>query len=435
MAGAAAVVGAVLAGGACATHQAERADKLATLTAAPAAPRTCAPNQLTHCIPGLADVAGTPFGDVGVFEPSSQFEFMPPGAESDSAPEVCQDLPKPGVKDGPALDVQYRFAEDTHRVYAQDPVVLRLSAAGNGETVERDVAAWAGQCPMWSLAPTMDGAGVHGWMIATSAEALRRYQAGDITRRWSSIIHIAARTLPNGVIAQAWYRTGDPSASSRSGLLSRVLDAVGQPLPRSAFPPTLAAWNRAQIATLLPPLALQSGISTTAGDPNGPFWSLCPSVSHPPGYDTLASWHSFDQSKWDSAGKPLRPFVTIHRARPSVDHLTELRRDIADCTARLAEKPVLCANRDNHQSLQADSVLTDGADTVRFTHRWLRDGDARGFPVCSEGVEAMRVSQLGDLLIISSAGTGGYLFKGDPPLPLDTLDELQAETVRRIHAA
>ncbi|WP_459998681.1 hypothetical protein [Mycobacterium avium] len=66
----------------------------------------------------------------------------------------------------------------------------------------------------------------------------------------------------------------------------------------------------------------------------------------------------------------------------------------------------------------------------------MRDVDVRGHSVCGEGVEAIRVAQVSGLIVISSASEGGWLFKGETPaLPLSTLDELLAETVRRIKAA
>ncbi|OBG59105.1 hypothetical protein A9X03_09240 [Mycobacterium sp. E1715] len=73
---------------------------------------------------------------------------------------------------------------------------------------------------------------------------------------------------------------------------------------------------------------------------------------------------------------------------------------------------------------------------MRLTHRWMRVVDVRGHGVCGEGVEALRVTQVRGLIVVSSSSDGGWLFKGDtPPLPLSALDELLAETVRRVKAA
>lgn len=56
---------------------------------------------------------------------------------------------------------------------------------------------------------------------------------------------------------------------------------------------------------------------------------------------------------------------------------------------------------------------------------------------CVERIEALRVTQLRGPLVISRAVEGGPKERlGDAPvLPLSTLDELQAATVRRIKAA
>lgn len=363
---------------------------------------------------------------------------MLPPAATDSAPEDCRGLPVFGAEDGSALDAEYRFIDDGYGtatgVPLRDPVVVRVAAAMDGEVIEHDMRAWADQCPMWSVVPTTNTAGTADWMIATSAEALARYQAGDTARDWTSITHMSARVLPNGVITQAWYRTEDPSASARHQLLTGIVDAVGRPPPRAAQPPTPADWSPAQLSTLLPALELDSAISTVAHDPGGPSWTLCePGDRGSSG--AVASWHSFDQSRWDEGNKPLRPFVAIHRAGPGVDYLADLRRDLASCAARLSEKPALCANRDSNQSLQTDSAVIEGEDTVRFTYRWTGVAEIRGAPACSAGIEAVRATQIGDLVIISSAGTGGPFFKGDAALPLETLDALQAETVHRVKAA
>ncbi|MGV0047783.1 hypothetical protein ACRU43_00975 [Mycobacterium colombiense] len=325
-----------------------------------------------------------------------------------------------------------------------DYVRVRFTVGDNVDDVTKTMAAWAHRCPMWGLAQSMNGNDVHGWLVAESAEALGRYQAGDIDWQWPDVMNTAAKMLSNGVIVQAWYQTNDPSAASRNQLLSQLIGAVGRPRPRSALPPTLAGWNQAQISTLLPALSMDVGIDTATGDkmplagePGGPFWSLCPPRDHAeaPRYDPLASWQSYDQSKWDKPGKPPRPRLMISRTHVGDDFLTDLRREIADCTQHLDDRPSVCADRENRQFLQADSAVAEGEDVVRFTHRWMREVEVRGHSVCGEGVEAMRVAQLKGLVVIASASDGGWLFKGDtPPLPLSTLDELLAETVRRIKA-
>ncbi|OBA83588.1 hypothetical protein A9W99_07565 [Mycobacterium sp. 1164966.3] len=297
---------------------------------------------------------------------------------------------------------------------------------------------------MWGIAHTMEDDRVLGWLVAESGEKLARYQVGDIDWQWPYVTHMAATVLPNGVIVQAWYRTTDPSAASRNHTLSQLIRAAGRPRPRSALPPSLADWSLAQISTLLPPLSKQTSIDAgtrasgaTSSVPGDPLWSLCPSDDHgsTPRYDPLASWHDFDQSKWDQQGIPPRPFVIIKRAGIGVHYLADLRREIATCTAQLSKKPAVCADRPNSQFLQADSAVAEGEDTVRLTHRWMRELSVRGHGMCSEGVEAMRVSQVRGLIIISSSSKGGVFGTETPPLALNTLDELLAETVRRVKAA
>lgn len=102
----------------------------------------------------------------------------------------------------------------------------------------------------------------------------------------------------------------------------------------------------------------------------------------------------------------------ISRAHVGDDFLTDLRREIASCTAHLTEKSTMCGDRENRQLLQEDSAVAEGVDTVRLTHRWMRDVDVRGHSVCGEGVEAIRVAQVRGLIVISSASKGGWLFKG-----------------------
>jgi hypothetical protein len=64
--------------------------------------------------------------------------------------------------------------------------------------------------------------------------------------------------------------------------------------------------------------------------PGGQFWSLCPANDRgsTPRYDPEASWHDFDQSKWDQPGRPLRPKVTISRAHAGDDFLADTVRSI-----------------------------------------------------------------------------------------------------------
>ena len=445
MAGLATIAGLVLTSNGCTTHKQPGASP-ATLTAGPTELGECGPNRLARCVPGLADVDEKLFDGVTVFAPRPEFGALPPSAARESAPEECQRLPRFGVKDGPELDVDYRpatdatgkpLADNRFPANGSEYVHVRFTAAGDADVTSL-TAAWAHRCPMWGMAPSMDDNRVRGWLVAESAQALSRYESGDVDWQWPFVTNMAVTVLPNGVIVQAWYRTNDPSAASRNSLLSGLIGAAGRPRPRSALPAELADWSQAQISALLPALSMDTGIDARASEPGGQFWSLCRSADHgpTPRYDTLASWDDFDQSKWDQLGKPPRPYVMINRARVGVDYLADLRREIATCTAHLAEKPPLCQDRENHQFLQADSAVTNGEDTVRFTHRWMRVENLQGYDRCTEGVEALRVTQVRGLIVISRSSLGGYLFHGDtPPLPLTTLDELLAETVLKIKAA
>lgn len=432
----------VLASGGCTTHKQEPAR-----TAAPAELGVCAPERLARCIPGLADLDEKLFDAVSVYAPEPGFAAVPPGAARDSAPEECQRLPRLGAKDNPELDVDYRPATDSEGIpfgnrfpaNGGDYVHFRLMVTGERGDVTSRMGAWARRCPMWGIAPTMTDNRVWGWMIAESPEYLKKYQSGDIDWQWPYITHMAVTVLPNGVIAQAWYRTNDPSATSRNDVLSQLIRAAGRPRPRSALPPKLADWSQPQISTLLPALSMHVDIEAGASEPGRQFWSLCQSADHRPTplYDTLASWHDSAPSKWNQPGNPLIPGVTINRTRAGVDYLTELRREIVTCTAHLTDKPALCADRENRQFLQADSASTEGEDTVRITHRWMRVEKLQGYDRCTEGVEAIRVTQVRGLIVISSAERGAWwgLERDTPPMPLSTLDDLLAETVRRIKAA
>lgn len=442
-----------MAGGACTTHQHGSTSSRPTLTAAPTDVGDCAPDRLARCIPGLADVQDNLFSRVSVYGPHAGFGGEPPFPGRQSTSEDCRQLPRFGATDKPELDVEYspttdaqgRSVSDRFPANGGDSVRLRLTVAADGDDVTKGMAAWSRNCPMWATARWTDNNGIQGWLVADSSETLKQYQSGDTGVQWPSVVNMAATALPNGVTVQAWYRTPDPSAASRTQLLSELVGAVGRPRSRSALPPMLADWSQAQISTLLPALSVDTAVGTASGDnstlatePGGASWSLCPSDGKVPAprYDPPANWQDFDQSKWDTAGKPPRPTVTISRAHAGDDFLADLRREIATCTGRLAEKPAVCGDRENRQSLQTDSAVADGEDTVRLTHRWMREVEVRGHGECGEGVEALRVTAVRGLIVISSSSDGGWLFKGDaPPLPLNTLDGLLAETVRRIKAA
>lgn len=437
LAGAVVALSLALVSGACTTHELESGPVPVTLTGRPADTGRCAANRLVRCVPGLADVDGAPFDNVSVSAPMPDFGWMPPGSARDAAPEGCRKLPRFGADGAAELDVTYRPATGTPGfVSTAASVDVRFTAAHDNVDVPGEMSAWAGECPMWGLAPMMTDGQIHGWMIAESAEKLSRYRSGDTAHQWPRVTHMAVTQLPGGVIAQAWYRTDDPSESSRAQQLSRLLAAAGRPRSRGALPAQPGEWSPAEISTLLPPLERDSAV-TARPDPGGFVGSICPDGNRDPTvrYDGLASWHSFDQSKWD-AGKPLRPMVTIGRVRPGIDYLAELRREIATCTARLHEKPAVCADRENRTFIDADSAVADGQDVLRYTIRWMGEAEGRGGHMCSEGVEAMRAAQIGTLVVLAGAGQGGYLFRGDaPPLPTDTLDQLIADTVQRIKDA
>ena len=446
----AAVVGLVLALGACAPHQrgptASPAPPTATLSSVPAEVETCAPERLARCIPGLADFDEKLFDGVDVYTTEPDFAAVPPSAARDSAPDACKNLPRLVAADGPEVDVEYRPATDDKgqplggRFPASGGqyVHFRLLVVTDPDHLTTAMDEWARHCPTWAIAHVVDQDGVKIWEVAESAEKLSQYQSGDVAHQWPFVTHLAATVLPNGVMAQAWYRTNDPSEESRNSVLSQLVRAAGTSRPPSTFPPNLADWSRARISTLLPPLSTSTSIfagsgydSVESGAPGSETWTLCPAdatVLPTPPYDRLASWQDFDQSKWDKDGKPSRPIVMIKRPRVGVDYVAELRREIARCTAHLTDKPAVCADRDNSQSLQVDSAVAEGEDTVRLTHRWMRDVDFRGRGRCIEGVEAMRVTQVRGLVVIS-ASTGGET------MPLDVLDALQAETVRAVKAA
>lgn len=441
------VAGLVMAGGACAIHKHESTSSPATLTAAPTESGDCTPDRLARCVPGLADVNNL-FSGVSVYEPHPGFGAEPPFPGQGSAPQDCQRLPRFGATDKPELDVEYSPATGGpagNRFARGEPVRVRFTVASDSDDVTGAMAAWSRRCPGWAVGQSMDNDGIHGWLIGESSEKLTQYQSGGTRGQWFAVVNMAATVLPSKVAVQAWYSTPDSSSASRNQVLSQLIGAAGRSLPRSALPPMLADWSQAQISSLLPALSANTGIETAsgdnttfAGDPGSASWALCPSGGHLPAprYDPVADWQDFDQSKWDKPGKPPRPKVMISRAHAGDDFVADLRREIDQCTTHLAEKPAVCGDRENRQSLQTDSAVAEGEDTVRITHRWMREVDVRGHTVCGEGVEALRVSQVRGLIVISSASDGGWLFKGDtPPLPLSTLDELLAETVRRIKAA
>ncbi|WP_231987400.1 hypothetical protein [Mycobacterium sp. E2238] len=433
--------------GACTTHKHGSTSSPATLTAAPTESGDCAPDRLPRCIPGLADVDNL-FNGVSVYEPIPDFGAGPPFSGQTAAPEDCQRLPRFGATDKPELDVEYTPASGApanNRFTRGEPVRVRFTVASDGGDLTSAMAAWSRRCPGWAIAHSMDSDGIQGWLVGESSEKLMQYQSGDTGGQWFSVVNMAAKVLPNRVAVQAWYRTPDPSSASRNQVLSQLIGAAGRSLTRSALPPMLADWSQAQISSLLPALSVNTSIETASGDkntlagePGSASWSLCPSAGQVPAprYEPLAVWQDFDQSKSGRPGKPPMPKVMIGRAHVGDDFLADLRREIGTCTKHLADKPAVCGDRENRQFLQTDSAVAEGEDTVRITHRWMREVDVRGHTVCGEGVEALRVSQVRGLIVISSASDGGWLFKGDtPPLPLSTLDELLAETVRRIKTA
>jgi hypothetical protein len=436
--------GFVLTCGAC-THASQPAQTRATLKPAPEETGVCSPDRLVRCVPGLADVEDKLFSGVGVYGSDSDAAALPPSAARDAAPKDCQELPKFGAKDRSELDVDYRPATDANGKPIGDRfsanggqyVHVRFAVTGAADDLANAMAAWTNRCSLWGVAETMTDNGIQGWLVAESSEGLQRYQAGDVDGQWSRVTDMAATVLPNGVIMQAWYRTTDPSAASRNHVLSQLLGAAGRPRPRSALPPKLADWSQAQISTLLPPLAIGVGVKIGASEQDG-HWSLCPSDDQAPSPldDRLASWRDSAPSKGDRADSALFPNVTINRARAGVDYLADLRREIATCAAHLADRPALCGDRDARQSLNADSAVAEGEDTVRITHRWLRVEKVQGYDRCVEGIEALRIAQVRGLIVTSSTSDSSAKQKiGDPPLPLGRLDELLAETVRSVKAA
>jgi hypothetical protein len=130
--------------------------------------------------------------------------------------------------------------------------------------------------------------------------------------------------------------------------------------------------------------------------------------------------------------------VTIGRAHPGTDYLGDLRREIASCAAHSADKPgPECARREDRRYLTSDTALTDGEDTVRFTHRWMRVENVQAYNRCSEGIEIYRVTQVRGFLVVTSARQGGPKAAPgpSPTLPTQTLDDLHAATVHQIKAA
>ncbi|MEE6169763.1 hypothetical protein [Mycolicibacterium sp. 120322] len=405
----------------------------ATLTAT-AVSAVCSSAQLVHCVPGLADIEPDLFDLVSVRGgPDPDFAVLSPSSARDSAPPECQNIPAMGAAKAPEIDAEYRpaAAASGTRFPANggEYFHVRFMVAENSDDLATQMNMWANQCRMWSTAPSLDDNGVHGWMIAESADKLTSYESGD-SAQWPFITHVAATKLPNGVIAQAFYRTTDPSATSRNHVFSAVLGAVGRPRTRAALPPSLADWDAAQISTLLPPLDDGVTIDASAGEPGG-RWLLCPDADRgSPLYDLQASWSH------PSQGAALPPSVRIARAGAGVDYLSELRREIATCTAHLVDKPALCSGRDIDQVLDSDSAVADGVDTVRVSQRWLRVQNVQGYDRCVEGAGAFRIAQLRGLIVISSAEADvvkGTI--GNPTLPLSTLDELAAQTVHAINTA
>lgn len=396
-----------------------------------------------RCVPGLADIEPDLFGAVSVLRPDPGFASMPPSSAREAAPRDCQYLPRLGARDNPELNVNYRPATDAagKPFGARFPenngedFHVRFLVATHGATIASKMREWVSQCRMWGVASTLNDNGVDGWMIAESADKLNKYQAGDVGGQWPYVTHTAAKMLSNGVIVQAFYRTNDPSAKSREEVLREMLSAAGRPTP--SLPQPLAEWSPSQISSLLPALATSVSIDASASRP-GERWSLCPEGDHGPTplYDTEAVWRGPPPTTEDQASNLLFPTVSIDRARPGSDYLTELRREIAICTAHLADKAESCTYGDSRQSLDSDSTLVEGVDTLRITHQWNRVEKVQGYDRCVAGVEALRVTQVRGLIAIArtyAVSAKGPL--GNPRLPLSSLDELVAQTVRAIKAA
>ncbi|WP_245839710.1 hypothetical protein [Mycobacterium aquaticum] len=406
-----------------------------TLKPAPTQLAECGPDQLARCVPRLADIEPDLFDMVTVYGPISDFAVLPPSSAREDAPPECRSLPNLGARPDSELDVAYRPAPASGNRFPAnngDDFHVRFMVAGTGADMTAQMNEWADHCRMWGIAATMNDNGIQAWLIAESADVLQKFQAGDVDQ-WPFVTHMAATELPNGVMVQAFYRTTDLSATSPNDVFSEILRSAGRPRPRSALPPSLTDWSRAQISSLLPPLDVGVSIDAQASRSDG-RWLLCPQAEHAPLYDPQASWHR--PTNPAVTDKTLPPAVAISRALPGTAALAEVRREIATCTAHLTDIPALCSGHDMHQTLDTDSAVADGEETIRITQRWLRVENVQGYDRCAEGTDALRITHVRGLIVISSADAAvvkGTL--GDPALPTSSLDQLQAQTVHAIKTA
>jgi hypothetical protein len=441
---AACALGLVLLGSACSTRPPHSPPPPAPviLTAPPPETGDCGPDRLARCVPGPADFDEELFDDVIAVTPIMSFGRWPASTIApDGLSESCQRIPRLSTGTGADFDVTYGAATDahgtprSHRFAAKDAawIDVRLTAAHAGDDLLGAVTDWARQCPAWAVAPTGADGGIQTWLLGESADALARYQSGDIAGQLPRVTQMAAKVLPSGVIAQVWYRTDDPSAASRRDTLTQLIDAMGRHRPRSALPPQLANWSPAQLTTLLPPFAKAVTIDSGAGQDAGPPWTGCQhaDVVLEPRRDAVAEWS--DRSD-QSFGEPT---VTIGRVHPGTDYLGDLRREIASCAAQSSEIPALCAGRDDRRYLTSDTALIDGEDTVRFTHRWMRVESVQAYDRCVEGIEIFRVTAVRGFLVVTTTHSGGPKAAPGPSpnLPTATLDELQSLTVHQIKTA
>ncbi|WP_458319031.1 hypothetical protein [Mycolicibacterium brisbanense] len=419
----------------CATPTPPAQDRPVTLTPAPTQLAACGPDQLVRCVPGLADIEPDLFDMVTVYGSIPDFAVLPPSSAREDAPQDCRSLPRLGARPDPELDVAYRPGPASGNRFPAnngDDFHVRFMVGRTGDDMTAQMNAWADHCRMWSVATTMNDNGIQSWSIAESADVLQKFQAGDVDQ-WPFVTHMAATELPNGVMAQAFYRTSDLSAASRNHVFSEILRAAGRPRPRSALPPSLTDWNQAQISSLLPPLDVGVSIDVQASRPDS-RWLLCPQAEHAALYDPQASWRRLTNPQ--VTDKTLPPGLEISRALPGTAALAEVRREITTCTAHLTDIPALCAGHDMHQTLDTDSAVADGEETLRVTQRWLRVENVQGYDRCAEGTDALRITQVRGLIVISS--THATVVKGtlgDPALPTSSLDQLQAQTVHAIKAA
>jgi len=395
----------------------------------------CAPDRLVRCVPGLADIEPGLFDMVRVGPADESFGFIASSAASGAVPQYCSHLPDLGAKGAQTLDVAYRPVTDPDRRHSDDRFPngvyfnVRFMAAGTGEGIAATMTNWAHRCPMWSFTPALNDDRLLGWMIAESADRFKQYESGNLDGNWQGVTHTAVAVLANGVVVQAAYETPDPSASSRHHILAAILQSAGHHRARSALPAELARWSPGEISTLLPPLASDVTIDLH-GSPIDSGWLLCPQADHGqvPLYDSVASW----KGPPPSSG----PYVTIDRSRPGVHYLDQIRREITTCTTHLADNPPLCAYQPFHQSLTSDSAVAEGENVLRIVQRWIRVEKVQGYDRCVEGTQALRIAQVRGLIVTSRVDYSvvkGVI--GDPPLMLEDLDRLIADTVRAVKAA